>query len=89
MTLTLAPDHDRPVPRVPNLSARVRDLGSHYRKVRRRLDPCDATPFDAEPPLSVRDRIGIWLGVHRDEIEHAVAVLLFVGAIAFLAAVTL
>ena len=48
---------ERPVPRLANLSARGGFRDDHWRKVRRRLDPCDVTPFDAEPEPSMIDRI--------------------------------
>lgn len=63
MTWTIDPD--RPVTRVANLAARGGFRDAHWRRVRRRLDPCDVTPLDAEPPRPLSDRIGEWYHASR------------------------
>jgi hypothetical protein len=66
MTITLVPSvDDRPVPRVSNLAARGGFRDPHWRKVRRRLDPHDVTPFDAESPRSLPDRFIEWYAASR------------------------
>ena len=69
MTLTLIPFHldddtYRTTPRVANLSARGGLREAHWRKVRRRLDPCDVTPLPEEAVESWVERTVAYYFAH-------------------------
>lgn len=70
MTLTILPfpiddDYFRTTPRVANLEARGGFRDAHWRKVRRRLDPCDVTPLPEERKPSLIYRLGCWYMARR------------------------